>query len=108
MTKEEALQKIQELQEYIENLPVKSNKEELIEQVELIFSSGNYKYNDYIKGDLNINERFISFKFPDSNTEWFFEIIKIAEKICKIRSFNIYPYGNIENNIFKLVWRKKK
>lgn len=105
MTKEKALKQIKELEEYIKNIPV--SETQLKEQIQKIFSSDSWEYINFIKQEFKMDDKYIYFKLPPENKEWFFTVMKIAEKICTIKGFHIYPCGNIEENVLKLKWTKK-
>jgi len=108
MTKEEALRKIQELQEYVKNIPEKSPKTQLEEEIQKILSLGNWSNKGLIKEYLKIDEEFIYFKLPPANKDWFFETMEIAKEICNIKEFHIFPIGDVKDYTLKLDWTLKQ
>lgn len=106
MTKNEALEKIKELQEYVNSIPEKSPKTQLEEEIQKIFSSYNSTYIRNVQFESKIEDEYIYFELPSANKDWFFLIMDIAKKICAIKGYSIYPSGNIQKQVLKLVWTK--
>lgn len=108
MTKEQVLQKIKELEAYVASIPEKTESEEdkLWEKIQILINSFNYKYKVYLKRDgengICVGHDSISIYLPNANTDWFFDVMDLAQKICNIEGYSIYPIGNITRNMLTL------
>lgn len=122
MTKQQALQQIKELEAYIASeayiapIPVHTEEDELWEKIEILINNSNSSYKNYWKRSfeehvelgISVTKNAITIYLPSANTEWFFDVMSLAQEICKIKGWNIYPVGkNNEPNKLILSVQKK-
>ena len=109
MTKEQALQKIKELEAFVSSIEENADLWEIV-QTAINQTSSFYKHywvRDGSEG-ICVKDDSITIYLPSANTEWYFDVMKLSEQICKIEKWNIYPIGNNDqpNKLILSVWKK--
>ena len=107
MTKEQALQKIKELEAFVSS--IKEN-DDLWEIVQTAINQTSSFYKNYWVGSegICVKDDSITIYLPSANTEWYFDTMELAKNICKTNKFSIYPIGNqiVQNQLTLAVWKK--
>ena len=109
MTKEQALQKIKELEAFVSSIEENADLWEIV-QTAINQTSSFYKH--YWVGDgsegICVKKDSITIYLPSANTEWYFDTMELAKNICKTNKFSIYPIGNqiVQNQLTLAVWKK--
>lgn len=109
MTKEQALQKIKELEAFVSSIEENADLWEIV-QTAINQTSSFYKHywvRDGSEG-ICVKKDSITIYLPSANTEWYFDVMNLAQNICKTNKFNIYPIGNqiVQNQLTLAVWEK--
>ena len=111
MTKQQALQQIKELEAYIASIPVHTEEDELWEKIQPLINNSNSSYKNFWKrsfeGDvelgISVTKNAITIYLPSANTEWFFDVMSLAQEICKIERWEIYPNGKFGSIAVKVL-----
>ena len=112
MTKEQALQKIKELEAFVASIPEKTKNDELWEIIETSINKTSSDYKHYWVKDgsegICVKDDSITIYLPSANTTWYFDTMGLAKNICKTNKFHIYPIGNqiVQNQLTLAVWKK--
>jgi len=109
MTKEQALQKIKELEAFVSSIEENADLWEIV-QTAINQTSSIYKHywvSDGSEG-ICVKENSITIYLPSANTEWYFDVMNLAQNICKTNKFKIYPVGTkvVQNQLTLSVWKK--
>lgn len=109
MTKEQALQKIKELEAFVSSIEENADLWEIV-QTAINQTSSFYKrywVRDGSEG-ICVKKDSITIYLPSANTEWYFDVMNLAQNICKTNKFSIYPIGkNNQPNTLVLTVQKK-
>jgi len=109
MTKEQALQKIKELEAFVSSIEENADLWKIV-QTAINQTSSIYRHywvRDGSEG-ICVKDDSITIYLPSSNTEWYFDVMELSKNICKTNKFIIYPIGNqiVQNQLTLAVWKK--